>query len=133
MKVLASALVLATLVGCGSIGVESKRDAVLMPEPVAKKILVKHFGQEWVDSPRARYSQGFGQLCGDNGWGPLPLKEVNVVRVFKNGQLLMITKTDWFGVAIPCTQMVYEVRGSFTKQDVKDIVDALVSLGANIE
>jgi hypothetical protein len=28
--------------------------------------------------------------------------------------------------------MVYEVRGKFTKEDVKDVVDALVSLGAKV-
>jgi hypothetical protein len=132
MKNLVSVLTLTFAVGCGSISVESRRDAILMPAPVAKKILAKYLGQEWVDNPRARFSQGFGQLCGDNGWGPLPLNEVNVVRVFQDGQILMITKTNWLTVAVPCTQMVYEVRGKFTKEDVKDVVDALVSLGAKV-
>jgi hypothetical protein len=121
------------LVGCGSVPLENKRDAALMPEPVAKRVLVRHLGEAWVNNPHGRYSQGFGQLCGNNGWGPLPFNEINVVRVFQDGQLLMLTKTDWLKVAIPCTQMIYEVKGNFNKEDVKDIVDALVSLGAKIE
>ncbi len=133
MNNLIKILVLSFVAGCGAIPVDSKRDAILMPEKIAKQILAKHLGQEWVNNPRGRYSQGFGQLCGDGGWGPLPLTEVNVVRIFQNGQLLMITKTDWLKVAIPCTQMIYEVRGNFSKEDVKDIVDALVSLGAKIK
>ena len=133
MRTLILGLMLSVFVGCGAIPVESKRDAVLMPEPIAKQVLIRHLGQQWVDNPRARYSQGFGQLCGDRGWGPLPLHEINVVRVFQDGKLLMLTKTNWLNVAIPCTQMIYEVRGNFTKDTVRDIVDALVSLGAKIE
>jgi hypothetical protein len=133
MKLMLGALMCICVVACGSVPVENRRDATLMPEPIAKKVLIKHLGQNWVDNPRARYSQGFGHLCGDDGWGSLPLHEVNVVRVFQGGQVLMITKTNWLTVAVPCTQMIYEVRGNFSKQDIRDIVDALVSLGAKIE
>lgn len=121
------------LVGCGSVAVENQRDAALMPEPIAKKVLIKYFGEHWVAQPRGRYTQGFGKMCGNDGWGDLPLNEINVVRTFQDGKVLMLTKTDWLKVAIPCTQLAYEVSGKFSRDDIKDIVDALVSLGAKIE
>jgi hypothetical protein len=133
MKFLAIVFIAFVLAGCGSIQLESKRDALLMPEPIAKRILIKYFGEEWVKDPRGRYSQGFGNLCGNGGWGSLPFQDINVVRVFQNGQVILLTKTNWWTVGIPCTQMIYEVKGNFNKEDVKDIVDALASLGAMID
>ncbi len=104
-----------------------------MPEPIAKRLLVKHFGAAWVSSPRGRYVQGFGQFCGDSGYGDLPFSEINVVRSFPHLNRLEITKTNWLTVGLPCTQLSHQVNGYFSPEDIKDIIDALVSLGARID
>lgn len=133
MKSIILALTVVLLAGCGSVPVDSKQEASLMPEPIAKRVLVKHFGAAWVSSPRGRYVQGFGQFCGDKGYGDLLFSDINVVRSFPHINTLQLTKTNWLTVGIPCTQLSHEVNGYFSPEDIKDIIDALVSLGARIE
>ena len=133
MKRLALIFLAALLASCGSVPVENRNDALLMPEPVAKALLVKYLGASWVNNPHGRYIQGGGRICGTQGYGSLPFKEINVVRFFPRNRELLITKTNWLTVAIPCTQLVHTVNGDFSSEEVKDIVDALVSLGATID
>lgn len=133
MKLFILTLTMFFFAGCGSVSVDSKREALLMPEPIAKRVLEKHLGVAWVKRPRGRYIQGFGQFCGDQGYGDLPFSEINVVRSFPDLNVLAITKTNWLTAGIPCTQLSHEVNGYFSPEDVKDIIDALVSLGAKIE
>ena len=133
MKQLFIIVTIALIAGCGSVPVENRREALLMPQPVAETILIKYFGRDWVINPRGRYTQGFGQLCGDRGYGKLPYSEINVIRSFPRSRELWVTKTNWLTVGIPCTQLVHTIQGDFSSDDVNDIVDALVSLGARIE
>lgn len=133
MKALFFVFSLLLLVGCGSVPVDSRREASLMPESIAKRVLVKHLGASWVANPRGRYVQGFGQFCGEDGHGDLPFADINVVRSFPHVNTLMLTKTNWLTAGFPCTQLAHQVIGDFSAEDVKDIVDALVSLGARID
>jgi hypothetical protein len=120
------------LAGCGSTGVKNKLEAQLMPETIAKKkVLARYFGEEWVNNPVGRYTQGFGSLCGDNGWGPMPINEITTVRQFPGR--LMLDNVNWLLVGIPCQIQAYTIQRALSEQDVDDIVDALVSLGAKID
>ena len=64
------------LFGC-SLKVKNKTSAQLIPESVAKKVLINYFGSEWVNSPRGEYMMSgifvdsIFKLCGEKGWGPL--------------------------------------------------------------
>jgi hypothetical protein len=131
---IAFAIVILALTGCGSVGVENEVEAQLMPEGIAKKVLAKYYGREWVNSPTGHYSQGFGRACGNNGFDPFPFDDINVMRVFNFGQTtIRLEKSNWLFVAIPCQLMAHEIRGQFSETDINDIVDALVSLGAKID
>lgn len=121
--------------GCSSVGVQNTREAKLMPKPVAEKILAKYFGEAWVKNPRGFYSQGFGSLCGDNGWGSLPYSEINILRSFSGSKLVRLEKTNWALAGIPCQLMAYQISLTqpISQSDLEDIADALVSLGAKID
>jgi len=124
---------IALLAGCGSVPVDNTLEASLMPDLIARQILLKHLGWKWVSNPTGRYIQGFGKFCGEQGYGKLPFADINVVRSFPRSRTLWITKTNWLTAGLPCTQLVHEVTGDFSPEDVKDIVNALVSLGAKID
>jgi hypothetical protein len=102
-----------------------------MPDEIAIQVLRKHLGAAWVANPTGRYVQGAIQLCGENGRGNLPPKEITAVRQFENPSRLLLEKSDWR--AFPCSMLAHEVMGQFGRNDVDDIVDALVSLGAKID
>lgn len=133
MRYIASLLVLMLLAVSGCAGVQNKVEAQLMPEAIAKKkIIARHFGQRWADNPTGVYAQGFGFLCGKNGKGPMPYNEIMRVLPFlpntifvESGSLLLM--------GVPCQLKRHVVAGHFSQQDIDDIVDALVSLGADID
>ena len=105
-----------------------------MPKSVAKKVLAQYFGRKWVDNPVGFYAQGFGFLCGNNGWGALPFDEINVMRVVHlKATTIHLEKTNWLLAGIPCQIKNYVISGQFSEQDIGDITDALVSLGAQIK
>jgi hypothetical protein len=137
MRRLAILVTVLAMAGCGSTGVKNKVDAQLMPESVAKKeIIAKYFGRAWAENPTGRYQQGFAALCGENARGPMPYEDINVLRYFewsKTKHSISVEKVNWFLMTIPCQIMAHKISGTFTKVEVNDIVDALVSLGAKID
>ncbi len=121
---------------CNEVAVDSRRAAQLMPQPVAKNILLKHFSADWVENPYGHYVQG-GRLCGDNGRGELPFRSITKIQVHRdifNGRNRIIIRNQNVLLAfVPCAQVAAQLEGYFSSGDIRDIVDALVSLGAQIE
>jgi hypothetical protein len=127
MRYIFTIIILLGLVGCGSVNVENKLEARLMPKPIAEKVLLKYFSSGWVKNPVGAYVHSF---CSDNGLGPMPFREINSIRVFNYGATtIQVEKFGW----LPCYYMKADLKGNFSEQDIRDIVDALVSLGAKID
>ncbi len=133
MRYVTSLLLIMLLAVSGCAGVRNKVEAQLMPEAIAKKkIIARHLGQRWADNPTGVYAQGFGFLCGTNGMGPMPYSEIMRVLPFLPNQIY-IESGSLLLMGVPCQLKRHIVRGHFSQQDIDDIVDALVSLGADID
>lgn len=128
------------LLSCGMQNVKNQREARLMPETIAKDILAKYFGRAWVDSPEGKaLHQG---MCPGNY--PMPFDTIEQIQVapWGNNQGKMLSVHNWtLGLKsmlppLPCGSVsTYRttIDTKLTDQDIDDIVDAFVSLGAKIK
>lgn len=125
----------ALITGCGMQNVKNSREARLMPEEVARTVLVKYFGTDWVNNPTALAIHG--GFCRDTY--PFPISSIQQVQNVKwsNNVISLMNWTFPAGInPYPCGSVaVYrlEQKVPFTDDDINDIADALVSLGAKIK
>jgi hypothetical protein len=135
MKFLSFALMLLVLTGCGMAQVKDKREARLMPEEVAKKVLSKYFGSDWVEHPYGISIHT--SVCSGNY--PMPIPSIEVVQNVEWNKNA-INVMNWTLPAgmnpFPCRSVLsksVQRAAPFTDEEINDIVDALVSLGAKIK
>jgi hypothetical protein len=134
-KILCISILAIIISGCGMQNVKNTREARLMPEEVARSVLVKYFGKDWVNNPTARAVHG--GFCKDTYSFPISgIQQVQNVKWSNN----IISLMNWTFPAglnpYPCGSVaIYRVEQNapFTDDDINDIVDALVSLGAKIK
>lgn len=133
-RVLIWLLISSILIGCSSVKVQNTREAKLMPEKVAKEVLAKYFSSNWVSYPSGN-SPGIG-CPGDY---PMPFEKIKYAEVIKIGQESILNLRTWTFLPwshYPCgvTVRTKLVKNSppLSEDDVNDIADALVSLGAQI-
>ena len=114
--------------GCAT-PVKNKREARLMPEDVAKSILSKYLGSYWVSNPVGQTMM----VIGCSGNYPMQFSDINRVQVSLNRSQLMVSKWNW--VYYPCGNHIHFFASQIkplSDDEINDVVDALVSLGANI-
>ncbi len=121
--------------GCSSVGVQTTREAKLMPAKVAKQVLAKYFGDMWVENPTGTHLEGplNNMICG-KGQYPMPFNTITSLLVSKSGHKIHIAKR--LAPYPKCGEQIWVVVervDGFTQEDLDDIADALVSLGAQIK
>lgn len=133
---------LVLLTGCGLAGVrdvKNVREAKLMPEEVAKKVLNPYFGESWVLNPRGHELLGW---CDTEYY--LPYTSIKQIVVSKYGSNInkLITVSNWsinqISAFLPrfCGVTIsyrVELNTPLTEDQINDILDAFVSLGAKIK
>jgi hypothetical protein len=143
MRGIVIAILMFINVGCaGFANVNNKIEAQLMPEVIAKKVLIKYFGERWVYNPHGFHNPwGFENLayC-DGSEKELPFREITAMGVQEDGKIVVLQNDVGVGaffstLARQCTirGIVFRYSNQLTEQDLDDIVDALVSLGAKID
>ncbi len=120
-----------TLVACFQ-AVQNKRDAILMPEAVAKSILSKYVDPDWVNDPYARH------ICrvpsGRDGTFPMPYSTIAVVNNPPlTPSVLQVSQSKYIGFGFGCIALVKPDRSKWSQEEINDITDALVSLGAPLD
>lgn len=119
-------VVLLILILAGCAAVQNTREAKLMPEEVAKKILIKFAGEEWVNNP-------YGYYGGSNTSKKVSMPYSKIVQVdilipsmlrLRRSKVQMWDSTEY--------RLMKPDNSRFSEQEINDIVDALVSLGANL-
>lgn len=129
------------LSGCASVVSVDRQNSLVMPDHVAKKILAKYFGEEWVDKP---YLNNVSNLFCKNS-EKISIKFSNIVHVAYNDSFIgswifLSDNLQPAGVAPPLWQQFdcshydwrLKVRVS-NESDAKQITEALISLGAPIK
>lgn len=119
------------LVACTS-NVKNTREAKLMPAEVAKKILNKFAESGWTSNPWGT-TVGNPFFCRPTRVA-LKLSETTKAVVSINGKMISVMKHASVS-GISCdSNVMYQFKADrqFTEQEIDDVVDALVSLGAKI-
>ena len=130
-------IVLLQLNSCSAVKVKDSREAKLMPEKVAKEVLGKYLDFGWVANPT-------GMAIHQNvcpGSYPMPYNTIKHVTEFhgtiRSGGIIWIENWDWpYWNAYPCgskSRMIIKRDTAFSVDELSDITDALVSLGAQIK
>ncbi len=134
MRKITFVLMMTLLAGCGSVGVKNKTEAQLMPESVAKRVLKRYFSEDWVENPYGYFVSGH-KWCGDSGRGNVAYSDISTLRVFDGKRIHVEMGSNLLVAAIPCTNLWiwFDYDLPLSEQDIADIVDALVSLGSNID
>ncbi len=122
--VLSVALVVILISGC-SITQQRHREARLMPEPVALKIVAKHTSVIWAQNPSAMAALANHPLCDDQTAYPMPYNTMRLAWDFTGVQV-------WGGydVGFWCGTNNSILFNVTEPQEQDDLIDALTSLGA---
>ncbi len=135
MKVVIFLLMLLQVVGCSVVHVKNAREAKLMPESVARNILSRYLNADWVNNPT-------GMAIHQNvcpGTYPMPIESIKHVTEFHGRQMGQIWLENWdwpYWNAFPCgskSRMIIKRDSAFSEDELNEIADALVSLGAKLE
>jgi hypothetical protein len=112
--------------------VQNKRDAILMPEAVAKSILEKYVDADWVNDPYGRHICRV--LKGRDGTFSMPYSTITAVNNPPLAQfVLQISQSKLIGFGFGCVIFVKPDRSKWNQDEINDITDALVSLGAPLD
>ena len=126
---------LTLLFGCTSVAVKNTREAKLMPEKVAKEVLGKYLGYDWAANPTGK---ALGMYCGRDDY-PLPFNAIKQVLYIHVGSASTLDIRTFHGMALGFTcgseidKKIVKNNPPFSEDELDDITDALVSLGAQIK
>ena len=130
-NLIALLLIAVYLTGC-AISKQAYREARLMPQSVAEKIVSRYVGSGWVKYPRGQANLANHPLCKNFTHYPMKYEDmivgwddlVNMVTVWTNG----VHDTGfWCG-----SGMVQQSFRFNTEQERNDLIDAFASLGAKV-
>ena len=120
---------LLTILLSGCVSVRNIDEAKLMPESVAKTILAKYSSNSWVNNPVGKENDH----CSSGPFKPFPF--TSIARVMLPGRIdgiknneIVLADDSWI-----CPIMI-KLRSPtpFTEDELNDVLDALVSLGAKL-
>lgn len=120
-------ILILALVFSGCATVQNAREAKLMPAAVAKSILEKYAGKAWVENPTGAATSGY---C-THEQQSLPFYEINKanVPIFAKNTFIVWNTKKWCLIM----HVIGPVRDTpLSEDELNDIVDALVSLGAKL-
>lgn len=121
--------------GCAPVQVQNARESKLMPDKVAKEVLSKYFGNAWVENP---IGKGLGMRCSHDDY-PMPYKSIKGLLFIHVGDASTLIIRTFNGMALGFTcgdevqTKAVKNYPAFSDEEVNDIADALVSLGAQIK
>lgn len=101
-----------------------------MSESQAKQVLMMHMPQ-WMNAPQIRNIQGFGSLCGTNGWKLLGAWS-DITDVTRHTDHLRIHVGSLWKAGIPCSVWEAHIPTQVSEQDFQAIKQAFQTLGAAI-
>jgi hypothetical protein len=108
-----------------------------MPEEIAKQVLGKYFGPAWVANPTGTH---FGTIpalkCGRDTPYPMSIRSLTYLQVAQAGGGKVLTVYRQFSPSLTCGEQVrYTIRRDvpYSQEEINDMVDAFVSLGAQIK
>lgn len=99
-------------------------------QAVAKQIL-SAFIPNWMASPQIRNTQGFGTLCGNNGWKVLEAWG-DITNVIHYPNQIKIEAGSLWKAGIPCSVWVANIPVTINESDFKRVRQAFKTLGADI-
>lgn len=109
-----------------------KSYAGFQDKEIATQVLNRYFGTAWVADPHGQYNAIGGSVCGENGREEMPIDTINIVRVMYHDGYphIVLERIRWHLAWGPCGQQTMSFRGDFSQNDLDQIANALITLGA---
>ncbi len=101
-----------------------------MGEVEAKRLLMSYIPM-WMNSPQIRNMQGFGSLCGSNGWKVLGAWSEITDVIHQRNQIKIRVGSLW-KAGIPCSVWEADVPVTVSESDFARIKSAFKTLGADL-